>query len=66
MPPLLPLFHVAVDLVRARLADRPRHRRDAGYTTETLVATALLVTVAVTALGILSAKVIAKATGINL
>jgi multisubunit Na+/H+ antiporter MnhC subunit len=69
MPDLLPLLHATAHTLRARLSRLRRDRgdqRDAGYTTETLVVTALVVTIAVTALGILSAKVIAKANGISL
>jgi hypothetical protein len=43
-----------------------RARGDAGYSTETVLVTALLVTAAVVVLGIITAKVIAKAQSINL
>lgn len=40
--------------------------REAGYSTETVLVTALLVTTALTVVGIIAAKVIAKARGIDL
>ncbi|MCJ0875579.1 hypothetical protein [Streptomyces sp. AP-93] len=53
--------------VRARLADVRRHARsDAGYTTETIVVTALLAILSLAVVGIIAAKVIAKANGISL
>lgn len=45
---------------------RRRARGDAGYTTETIVVTALLTILAVTVVGIITAKVLAKAHGIDL
>jgi hypothetical protein len=54
-------------LVRALLADLRRHARsDAGYTTETIVVTALLAILSLAVVGIIAAKVIAKANGISL
>ncbi|MGW3952877.1 hypothetical protein ACWEKM_18570 [Streptomyces sp. NPDC004752] len=54
-------------LVRARLAEVRRHARsDAGYTTETIVVTALLAVLGLTVVGIIVAKVTAKANGIDL
>lgn len=54
-------------LARAHLADvRSRIRQDAGYTTETIVITALLAILAMTVVGIIVAKVTAKANGISL
>jgi hypothetical protein len=47
--------------VRGRLAIRD----EAGYTTETIVVTALLVVLGLTVLGILAAKVIFKSNGIS-
>jgi hypothetical protein len=44
---------------------RLKSRDEAGYTTETIVVTALLVVLALTVLGIIAAKVIFKANGIN-
>lgn len=77
MPDLVPLLHAAAHMLRARLTpnrEKGRHNetgrqhvlRDGGYTTEALVATALLVAIAVAAFGILSAKVLAKAQSLNL
>lgn len=45
---------------------RRRARGDAGYTTETIVVTALLVILAVTVVGIITAKVLGKANAIDL
>nr|WP_238545506.1 MULTISPECIES: hypothetical protein [Streptomyces] len=45
---------------------RRRARGDAGYTTETILVTALLVILAVTVVGIITAKVLGKANGIDL
>jgi hypothetical protein len=53
--------------VRERLTHLRRNLRDdAGYTTETVVITALLALLAITVVGIIVAKVTAKANGINL
>jgi hypothetical protein len=63
---MLHLDHLA-HLVCARLSDaRSRIREDAGYTTETIVITALLAILAMTVVGIIVAKVTAKANGISL
>jgi hypothetical protein len=63
---MLHFDHLA-HLVRARLADaRSRAGQDAGYTTETIVITALLAILAMTVVGIIVAKVTAKASGISL
>ncbi|GGO99169.1 hypothetical protein [Wenjunlia tyrosinilytica] len=63
MLPLAALTH----LVRAHLAEVRRHARsDAGYTTETIVVTALLAILGLTVVGIIVAKVTAKANGIDL
>lgn len=52
---------------RAHLAEVRRHMRsDAGYTTETIVVTALLVILGLSVVGIVVAKVTAKANGIDL
>ncbi|WP_419994465.1 hypothetical protein [Streptomyces boninensis] len=40
--------------------------RDAGYSTETVVVTALLAMLALTAIGIVVAKVVGRANGIDL
>lgn len=54
-------------LGRAHLADVRRNtRRDAGYTTETILVTALLTILALTVLGIIIAKVTGKANSIDL
>ncbi|GGW97827.1 hypothetical protein [Streptomyces noursei] len=54
-------------LLRARLAEvRRLARDDAGYTTETVLITALLAILALTVVGIIVAKVTAKAKGIDL
>lgn len=54
-------------LVRVRIADLRRHaRQDCGYTTETIVITALLAILAMAVVGIIVAKVTAKANGISL
>lgn len=53
--------------VRAHLAEvRRQLRSDAGYTTETIVVTALLAILGLTVVGIIVAKVTAKANGIDL
>ncbi|WP_037913351.1 hypothetical protein [Actinacidiphila yeochonensis] len=63
---MLRFDHLAL-LVRVHLADvRSRARQDAGYTTETIVITALLAILAMTVVGIIVAKVTAKAHGISL
>lgn len=61
-PPLSVLAHLARQL-RARLVECSRD--DAGYSTEAVVVIALLVAMAVIAVGIIAAKVIAKAKGIS-
>ncbi|MBD0741663.1 hypothetical protein [Streptomyces sp. CBMA152] len=54
-------------LVRAHLAKVRQHARgDAGYTTETIVVTALLVILGLSVVGVIVAKVTAKANGIDL
>jgi hypothetical protein len=53
--------------VRARLAEiRHAMRSDAGYTTETVLITALLAILALAVVGIIVAKVTAKAHSIDL
>ncbi|KAF4406814.1 hypothetical protein [Streptomyces lycii] len=55
-----------VALTRAHLdVVRRRAREDAGYTTETIVVTALLAVLALTVVGIIANKVMAKAGGID-
>jgi hypothetical protein len=49
----------------ARNVRRHQENPDAGYTTETIVITALLVLAAIGALGILTTKVLDKANGMN-
>ena len=51
--------------LRAR-CEELRRNPDAGYTTETVLVTALLVVAALTVVAIIVAKVITKANGINL
>ena len=51
--------------LHARLEELRRHP-EAGYTTETVLVTALLVVAALTIVAIIVAKVIAKANSINL
>ena len=51
-------------MLRGRLAEA-RAVPDAGYSTEAVVVTALLVTLAVAAVAIIAAKVLAKANSIN-
>lgn len=54
-------------LARAHMAEIRRNAHgDAGYTTETVVVTALLAILAVTVVGIIVAKVVAKAGSIDL
>lgn len=56
---------VLVAALRARI-DELRRNPDAGYTTETVVVTALLIVAALTVVAIIVAKVTAKANDINL
>ena len=65
MSALPELLRAAAAVLRARLA-AVRRTRDVGYTTETVVVTALLVALALAAIAIIVAKVIAKANGLNL
>ena len=51
--------------LRARIAEL-RRNPDAGYTTETVVITALLVVAALTVVTIIVGKVVTKANSINL
>ncbi|MGH3719417.1 MAG: hypothetical protein ACRDRI_11390 [Pseudonocardiaceae bacterium] len=51
--------------LRTRI-DELRRNPDAGYTTETVVVTALLIVAALTVVAIIVAKVTAKANDINL
>lgn len=62
LDPLLHLLGQRWQLLRQELHDN----RDAGYTTETVVITAALVSLALVILAILIAKVTAKANSINL
>jgi hypothetical protein len=54
------VFHVLAARWQASRAEP-----DAGYTTETVVVTALLVALALTAVGIIVAKVVSAANGIS-
>jgi hypothetical protein len=65
MPALLEILRAAAGVLRARLA-AARSARDAGYTTETVVVTALLVALAIGAIAIIVDKVLSKANGLNL
>jgi len=65
MPVLPELIRVAAGVLRARLA-AARRARDAGYTTETVVVTALLVALAIAAIAIIVAKVLDKANSLDL
>jgi hypothetical protein len=65
MPALLELIRAAASVLRDRLA-AARRTRDAGYTTETVVVTALLVALAIAAIAIIVTKVLDKANGLNL
>ena len=65
MPVLLEMIRATAGMLRARLA-AARRTRDAGYTTETVVVTALLVALAIAAIAIIVAKVLDKANGLNL
>jgi hypothetical protein len=65
MPALLELARAAAGTLRARLAAAHR-TRDAGYTTETVVVTALLIALAIAAVAIIVAKVLDKANGLSL
>lgn len=51
----------AVSLLRDRTAQARRAPTDAGYTTETIIVTALLVALAIAALAVIAAKVKTKA-----
>ncbi|MFF3517381.1 hypothetical protein [Streptomyces sp. NPDC002573] len=60
-------LHTLARLARTHMAEaRRKHRSDAGYTTETIVVTALLAILALTVVGIIAAKVLGKANGIDL
>lgn len=62
-----PMTHYLRHQVR-RLVVRLREcaRDDAGYSTETVIITALLAALAIAAVAVITAKVMAKARGINL
>ncbi|RFU85185.1 hypothetical protein DY218_18680 [Streptomyces triticagri] len=56
-----------VDLAQAWATQvREGIRKDAGYSTETIVVTALLAIMAITVIGIITGKVVGKAGGIDL
>ena len=65
MPEILATLRLAAAALRDRLA-RARLGNDAGYTTETVVVIALLVALAIAAVAIITAKVLAKASSLNL
>ncbi|MEV0093713.1 hypothetical protein [Streptomyces sp. NPDC050738] len=56
----------AVRTCATRLRERNRATGDAGYSTETVIITALLAILGLTVIGIIAAKVMAKANGIDL
>jgi hypothetical protein len=60
----LDLIRHMMAILRQRLTDT-RAEPDAGYSTETVIVIALLVAMAVTAVGIIAAKVIATANHIS-
>ncbi|MEU6158817.1 hypothetical protein [Streptomyces sp. NPDC047130] len=65
------MFHARRALAKLRTITRDRlaHMRDnpdGGYTTETVIVTALLALLAIAVVGIIVAKVTAKANGIDL
>jgi hypothetical protein len=61
--PQTQLLRAAWAMLRNRAA---AVRRDDGYTTETVIVTALLIALALTAVAIITTKVLAKANGLNL
>ena len=63
MDPQTQLLRAAWAMLRTRAA---AVRRDDGYTTETVIVTALLIALALTAVAIITTKVLAKANGLNL
>ncbi len=65
MPGLPGYLRLAAAVLCARLAEA-RRNGDAGYTTETVLVIALLVALAIAAIAIISAKVLAKASSLNL
>ena len=64
MPALLELMRAAAGMVRARLA-AARRAGDAGYTTETVVVTALLVALALAVIAVIATAVTGKAHQIS-
>jgi hypothetical protein len=60
----LQVIRVMVRVLRGRLAEA-RSEPDAGYSTETVVITALLVALAIAAVAIIATKVLAKANSIT-
>ena len=65
--PQIQLLRTVWAMLRTRAAALNRHRHDdAGYTTETVVVTALLVALAIAAVALIAKAVIAKANGLNL
>ena len=60
----LQVIRVMVRALRGRLAET-RSEPDAGYSTETVVITALLVALAIAAVAIIATKVLAKANSIT-
>ena len=65
----VPLLNACFTALRGRFTagiSARRARRDAGYTTEAIIATALLAGIAIAAVTALGGKVLAKAAGIEL
>jgi hypothetical protein len=60
------LTHVLAAMRRRVDQLRDRASSDAGYTTETMVITAILAVLGITAAGIITAKVLARARGMDL
>ncbi|TDD67232.1 hypothetical protein E1293_38295 [Actinomadura darangshiensis] len=66
MPPSI-IFQRAVGALHQRLTQiRDPRRHDAGYTTEVVVVTALLIALGIAAVAVIAAKVRAKASGLDL
>ncbi len=67
MDPQIQLLRAVWAMLRTRAATLNRHRHgDDGYTTETVVVTALLAALAIAAVALIARAVIAKANGLNL
>ncbi len=62
--PAMAILRALLVHLRARLATL--HHREGGYSTETVIVTALLVVAAITAIGYIATKIIRKAKGLSL